>query len=125
MRVCVCGGPRVGKTTYAGRLSFENKWPIRHTDDLIGKMDWSAASEEVAHWLTAPGPWVLEGVALVRALRKFLKASDGLPCDKVIWMPSPKVELSAGQLSMMKGCQTIWSEVYPDLLRRGVPVESL
>ena len=45
----------------AARLGAE----AMHTDDVIG--DWSERSEIIAtRWLTLPGPWVIEGVAVLR-----------------------------------------------------------
>ena len=43
MRVCIVGGPRTGKTTLASTMLE----PL-HTDDLIGTLDWSEASEFIA-----------------------------------------------------------------------------
>src|SRR5208282_4330214 len=89
---------------------------VYHTDDLIGRNpnsqeDWSEASAEAARWMKAtPGPWVLEGVAAVRALRMYLDTNrEGLPCDLVSFMSQAHVSLSKGQQSMAKGCWTIWN----------------
>lgn len=119
-RVCIIGGPRVGKTTLASLM--EN---VLHTDDLVGRLEWSAASELVAtDWLMRPGPWVIEGVAVARALRKWLAANaKGKPCDRVLELTKPLVELSKGQAAMAKGHETVWQQVRPLLLERGVVVE--
>jgi energy-coupling factor transporter ATP-binding protein EcfA2 len=118
-RICIIGGPRTGKTTLAGTM--EN---VLHTDDLIDKFDWSGVSEFVAtDWLARPGPWVIEGVAVVRALRKWLAANaDGAPCEKIIVLTEPRVELSKHQAAMAKGHEKVWREVRPLLLARGVVV---
>jgi hypothetical protein len=120
-RTCIIGGPRTGKTTLSGTMSH-----VLHTDDLIGQFDWSGASKHVAtDWFARPGPWVIEGVAVVRALRKWLAANaDGVPCERVIVLTTPHVELSKGQASMAKGHEKVWQEVQPLLLARGVTVES-
>ena len=119
-RVCIIGPPRSGKTTLASTMTN-----VRHTDDLIGILDWSAASEHVAdEWLMSPGPWVIEGVAVVRALRKWLAShSNGKRCDRVIVMTQTHVELSKGQAAKAKGHEKIWQEVRPLLLARGVAIE--
>jgi len=119
-RVCIIGGPRTGKTTLASTMAN-----VLHTDDLIGQFDWSGVSEHVAtDWLARPGPWVIEGVAVVRALRKWLAANaDGAPCDRVIVLTEPLVELKKGQAAMTKGHEKVWQEVRPLLLARGVAVE--
>lgn len=121
-RICIIGGPRTGKTTLSGTMSN-----VLHTDDLIGQFDWSGVSEHVAtDWLARPGPWVIEGVAVVRALRKWLAANaDGVPCERVIVLTKPLVELSNGQASMAKGHEKVWQEVQPLLLARGVAVQEM
>ena len=120
LRLVIAGGPRCGKTTYAKQFDG-----VRHSDDLITSHDWSSASHEVANWLGEPGPWVIEGVALGRSLRKALARSGDKPCDRVVWMVRPKVELLPGQQSMLKGCLTVWAEICPELLKRGVKIEEV
>lgn len=120
-RLVIAGVPRAGKTTMAN--SYVR--PIaRHTDDLIGSRPWSEVSVEVATWFDAPGPWIVEGVAAVRALRKWLRTHDtGAPCDRVIWFDVPRVAPLPGQLVMAKGCRTVWHEIRAELVARGVHVE--
>ncbi len=117
-RLVIAGIPKAGKTTHAATFSCS----VMHTDDLIG-MGWSEASEEVARkWLTQPGPWVIEGVASVRALRKALDASAAKPCDAVLYLSAAHVELNAGQAAMAKGVDKVWREIVPRLKARGVKV---
>ncbi len=120
-RVVIVGGPRCGKTTRAKALAATGL-QARHTDDLIGKLDWSAASEEVSRWFALPGPWVIEGVAAVRALRKWLASHGGQPCDQVEVMRKPFTQLNAGQASMLKSFETMWAEINHQLRARGVTV---
>lgn len=116
-RLCICGVPKAGKTTLANTL---NVIRVLHTDDLIG-YDWSRQSELVSGWFDKPGPWVIEGVAVVRALRKWLRARPtGRPCDQVMWLGTPRVVLGAGQASMAAGCLTMWRAILPELHARGV-----
>lgn len=118
-RICIAGGPRTGKTTMAKRLN-----PMaRSTDDLNATMDWSDQSAEVATWFDNPGPWVVEGVTVARALRKWLVNNPhGKPCDRVIWLESPKVQLTPKQDTMRKGVVTVWTEILTDIVSRGVEV---
>jgi hypothetical protein len=119
-RILITGGPRTGKTTRAN-ASAGDCGPIRHTDDLIATHGWSEASEVVAGWFDAPGPWVIEGVAVPRALRKWLRGhADGTPCDVVLLLEHPHVPLVAGQAAMAKGLWTVWSEIEGELAARGV-----
>lgn len=121
MRTVICGGPRTGKTTLAASLPG----PIKHTDDLILDHDWSAASEAASSWFDEPGPWLVEGVTAVRALRKWLAAHPGhdKPCDLVIWLYRQHELLTKGQATMAKGCLTVWREIEPELNKRLVRVQ--
>ena len=132
-RICITGGPRTGKTTLSGAL-YGDQWaadsdkcgPVFHTDDLIGKVDWSAASQHVAeHWLTEPGPWIIEGVAVSRALRKWRDAHPGEPppVDRVIYLTEPHESLSKGQQSMAKGVASVHAEIEPWLNEHGITTE--
>lgn len=119
LRVCITGGPRCGKTTFSSQ--FRHVW---HTDYLIlavGHDEWSAQSEEVYEWLKRPGPWVYEGVTVVRALRKWLsRHSTEKPCDIVYWLGSPRTMWTERHAHMMKGQLTIWEGIKFQLQQRGV-----
>jgi dephospho-CoA kinase len=118
MKRIIGGGPRTGKTTLANGLGGN----VRHADDTIG-MGWSESSEEVSRWLDEPGDQTIEGVQAARALRKWLvRNPEGKPCDEVVWLSNPKVGRSSGQETMAKGCEKVFSEIEPELKRRGVTV---
>jgi len=134
-RVVIVGGPLRGKSTLA-RLLFFNR-PIYCTDRRADARDvapaandlnympdeitdWSAQSQHVAdHWLTMPGPWVIEGVATARALRKWLAERPGahVPCDRVIVLrwPHPAADPTPAQERMAKGVWTVWQEIAQQL----------
>ena len=121
MRTVITGWPKTGKTTLANSLDVE----VKHTDDLIDKMEWSEASQYVADSWFADSTFCVEGVAAVRALRKWLaQHPDGKPCDKVVWMDEPKVAMTKGQETMAKGCSKVWHEIERELIMRGVKVLS-
>lgn len=134
-RILIVGGPKTGKTTYSEQLARElaagvdpsglpsTAVKLMHTDSLIGVKDWSEASAEVALWLDERGPWIIEGVAVPRALRKWLAAHpEGRPADRVIFMTRPFVSLTKGQETMAKGVATVWAEVVDQLASRGVSI---
>lgn len=122
MRVCLTGPPRTGKTTMAAELGQLSGAPILHTDDAM-HLGWSPASEEVANWLDRPGDLIIEGVAIPRALRKWLaRGHAGKPVDVVVLMRTPFVPLSRGQVSMGLGLMRVLAEIRPELERRGVVV---
>jgi len=131
-RIVILGGPRTGKTTLAMSTGQETATaPVRHSDDLIeelkhlGKDAWSEGSRRVAEWLDAPGPWIIEGVALARALRKWREAHPGEPppVDKIIRLTTPHVALTKGQAAMAKGEETVWQEIAGWLLGEGVAMD--
>jgi hypothetical protein len=69
---------------------------------------------------------VIEGVIVPRALRKWLAIhSEGKPADEVILLQSPKVPISANQARMAKGCDTVWREIEPELVKRGVKIRKV
>jgi broad-specificity NMP kinase len=126
-RILITGGPRTGKTTLARSLSPH----ARSTDDVI-HLGWSEASAEVATWFDRPGPWVIEGVAVPRALRKWLEANPHVkvgekwihpPCDRIIFLSKPHERLSKGQSSMAAGVLTVWREIAQRLHNLGVALE--
>lgn len=156
MRICITGGPRTGKTTFAAKLFEEQRctckappsfidgrtygmhatdcddWlpediRLRHTDDVM-QMGWSEASQHIAdHWLTQPGPWIIEGVAVSRALRKWRDQHPGErpPVDRVIYLTETFEEPTAGQRTMAKGVETVHREIEGWLAQHGVRTEFL
>lgn len=127
-RICITGGPRTGKTTLAeklqrnGLVNDQTVATLRHTDDLIGLHDWSSASQAASEWLDAPGPWIIEGVAVSRALRKWRDQHPGEPppVDQVIFLHTPHGELTRGQVTMAKGVESVHAEIEPWLREHGI-----
>lgn len=121
-RVIIVGGPSTGKSTLAN-YPRDFAAHVRCTDELVGVLEWSEVSAEVALWISEPGPWIIEGVATARALRKWLAAAPGQPLDVVVVLMShPFVELTKGQAAMAKGVATVWNEIAIDVLARGARV---
>lgn len=123
-RICVTGTPKGGKSTAAEPLAADLGVTARHTDELIDSHKWGEDSIEVASWFDAPGPWVIEGVTVARALRKWFAAhpGDAKPCDVVVLLEHPVQQLTKGQETMRKGIATVWAEVRPQLEARGVEI---
>lgn len=126
-RIVVAGGPRTGKSTLAVRLSERHGLDYRPADSLIKQLAdehypererWSEASRRVSHWFDDPGKWIIEGVAVPRALRKWLARSESLLDAVVVWIPNPIQVRNEGQERMAKGCQTVWREIRPELSER-------
>ena len=120
-RIAIAGGPKTGKTTLADLLAGTGG-EAKHTDDLMS-LGWSESSEAVSKWFDDPECQVMEGVSIVRALRKWLKSNpDGKPVDRVIYLSEPFEALSERQEAMAKGCGTIWSEIELQLAEREVVI---
>lgn len=124
-RVLVLGGPRTGKTTLGNEIAEATGLPLRGTDETAS-LDWSEASALVATWIDPAGEWVIEGVAAARALRKWLNRNPEAKLDAVVVLLNrPHAELNKGQAAMRKGVATVWNEIAPEALRRGVRVVKL
>lgn len=113
MRTLITGGPKVGKTSMGLQLASEQSARHLCTDPqnlcpagVAGApldLSWSENSLWVAHhWLELPGPWVIEGVAVPRALRKWQSLNEGKPppCDRLIVLTEPHQALTTGQQGM-------------------------
>lgn len=119
-RLVITGVPKSGKTTTAQSLLHGE---LRHTDDLVETHEWSEASLEVTRWMQEPGPWTIEGVTAIRALRKFCRLHEGeAPCDVVLFLIGSYLDLTDGQERMAKGCATVANEILPELRELGVDV---
>jgi hypothetical protein len=108
-RVCIIGYPGTGKTTLANELGGG-----RSTDDLIN-LGWSAASDAASYWFDDPGPWVIEGVAVPRALRKWSRRHPGEPppVDRVIRLTRRYRDLEPGAVAMGVGMDTVIRSILP------------
>jgi adenylate kinase family enzyme len=123
-RILIAGWPRVGKTFLAAQLAASSGARVLHTDDLIATHAWSEASRVASAWLEDPGPWICEGVAIPRAIRKFLERNASAPADLLYWSATPREDLTPGQITMGKGCDTVWAAVRDELVRRGTRIET-
>jgi len=117
-KILIIGGPRGGKTTYARKLSRELGIPLDHFDNYIKQYEWSELSEKISDWLNDPGPWIKEGVAGVRGLRKWLRKNGGHPDFEVHVMNEPKIKLTPGQERMHKNHSRILHEVLTEMAKR-------
>lgn len=122
-RVLIIGGPSVGKSTLAKLIAADGR--DAHDSDELIELGWTEASDAGVVWLDFDGPWVLEGTAMVRALRKWLKDRGGKPADLVVFLQRPLMERSSGQDGMAAGVATIFAQVEPQLRARAVEVKRL
>jgi adenylate kinase family enzyme len=127
MRILVTGYPNSGKTTIARLLAELGHGPMRMTDSLLDDCDWSELSAEVARWIDKPGPWIIEGVAVPRALRKWRKAhsKEKPPCDVFVFIHRSLEGYRSGQVAMAKGVDTVMLELWSWLGSNGVRVYEL
>lgn len=121
MKICIAGGPKTGKTTLSEQLAKDYNLPVVHGDDFMS-MGWSESSAHLAKLIMEAETGIFEGVQIARALRKALEASPAAPCRSLIILRRPLQELTKGQASMTKGCETVMAEILPELKRRGVEI---
>lgn len=118
--IAICGRVGSGKTTYAN--TFEVTHEIIHTDDILLDMRWSQQSDWIADFILAaarpgprPRPFVIEGMPVVRGLRK-LALSGRLPESaklQVVWLDTIHRPNTPHQDAMSRGARTIYEEVFP------------
>lgn len=119
-RVAIAGGPGSGKSSMARKLGNGS---ARSTDDVMD-LGWSQASEEAARWFSEPGELLVEGVAVPRALRKWLQVNPtGRPVDRLIYLDLAHIERTPDQDAMAKGVLTVMLEIVEELEERGVHIE--
>jgi hypothetical protein len=131
--VCIEDGRVYGMHTRECDSWLPEEIRLRHTDDLIeqckhfGKDAWSEASRLASEWLDAPGPWIIEGVAMSRALRKWRDAHPGErpPVDRVIYLSEPHDTLTNCQATMAKGVRNVHDEIDPWLMAYDIKTEYL
>jgi len=117
MKTVIMGIPKSGKTDASG--NFEN---VIHTDNFMF-LNWTEQSEFLQNLFSLESDFTLEGVAAVRALRKWMSRNKGKPCEQVYWLDYSFEELSKGQETMAKAVTTIFNEIEPELKRRGVAID--
>ncbi|MCG8433540.1 MAG: hypothetical protein MJA83_05875 [Gammaproteobacteria bacterium] len=103
---------------------------MMHTDALLEQgIDFAEHALHVANWfdiLRAAGDdAVIEGVAVARGLRQWLREHEnGKPVDRIFWFDHPLVELTPAQDAMRVGIDTIWSGILEELHDRGVRIDT-
>ncbi len=118
-KVAIAGAPKTGKTTLAKLITDR---AVFHSDDLLTEgMPWSGQSADLAANMNVKeGKFVVEGMTVPRALRK------GMKVDAVIWLNTPKVDQTKGQVTMGKAARTVfneWRAANPDVPIYAEPVE--
>lgn len=124
--ILIVGGPRIGKSTLSLKLCDALGIQTLHKSHDIEHLQWHESSTFASQWFDDPGDWIIEGVQMVRALRKWLDRNPGKPFDcDIIYLSKPFVPLLPGQASMTKGVQTVFNEIERDVLRRGARIHRL
>ncbi len=124
VRIAITGGPGVGKSTFALDLSSLTGADVKHGDRVMD-LGWSESSQAVSHWFDAEGAWIVEGVVVPRALRKWLDTHpEGKPVDVLLFRGQAFKTLNPGQETLRKGVQSVLKKIFPELQKRGVKVIS-
>lgn len=125
-RVVIVGGPRRGKSWLARELSApvfcgDPRSKVKDPEEGVHYLpegipfagDDGAAMWVACNWFTMPGPWVLEGHVMARALRRWTRDHyNGYPCDRIIVLDRPAMcDATRGQDSMHTGVMKVWSEI--------------
>jgi hypothetical protein len=131
MRILVTGYPNSGKTTIAKLLAAtgedHNIIPMS-TDSLIDKTsEWSELSEIASNWFDKPGPCIIEGVAVPRAIRKWrTRHPRGKPpFDIFVFIRRPLAGYLPGQVAMAKGIETVMLGLWTWIGSAGVRIYEL
>jgi hypothetical protein len=117
MRIVICGWPGSGKSFLAKELGSKLGITPKSTDSLVRTHDWSAASALVSTWFDIEEPWIIEGMTVPRALRKWHVRNPGgdPPFDKIYVMPHPdekqRLKMTQGQITMGRGHDTVLREL--------------
>lgn len=131
MRIVITGYPNSGKTTLANMLLLIDSsvaWDLKQTDRLVDGREWSAISSEVAKWMDEPGPWIIEGVAAARAIRKWRANHtpfEKAPLDMFIYMRRELNGYRPGQRAMANGMDTVMTELWKWMIDKDVIVIEL
>ena len=125
MRHIIIGVPRSGKSTLSRETAGNQCMILIHTDSFIDEYPWEQRAVYIAGLFLMEPSWVIEGCDAVRGVRKFLQFHpERKPADKVVWLDSPREELTGPQAGFAKGLRKIFfSDIQPQLERLGVAVE--
>ncbi len=124
-KILIMGVPRAGKSTLSADMASQLDIPLKHIDEWAKTLPWSETSDRVAEKLESEGPWIMEGVAGIRGLRKWLERNPGKRPDfTIVWLPEPAIKLTAAQDNMRNGTLTIFRQIEQELLSRGVIILS-
>lgn len=131
MRIVIVAGPSRGKSTLADKLHKADGTPV-YCGDPESKVlykkpytiylperlpfagDGGAADWIADHWFTKRGPWICEGHAMARALRRWIDAAPRgvMPCDKIIVLDHEAHRATTpGQEAMHRGVMKVWREI--------------
>jgi len=138
VRTVIVGGVSRGKSTLAHELHERHGWPVFCADpaskvvyqkpyttylpeglDFAG--DNGGAAWVASHWLAAPGPWIVEGHALARALRRWVTSDLAvsphwkgmfMPADRIIVLDRPAHRpTTVAQEALSKGVMKVWMSI--------------
>jgi uncharacterized protein len=130
-QIVLIGGARVGKSTLAAHFRSQGiptycgdpQSKVKDVEEdvtyLPEGLSWSEASSYIAeNWFSMPGGWCCEGIAMVRALRKWVEIVDYDPLTisnlRVVYLKTPVIdqrEMAPGQVAMLKAVETIWQGI--------------
>lgn len=127
-RILIGGGPRTGKTYLARRLGMTTGHRVMRTEAILARgATFAQLGGWVSEWMAQPGPCIIEGLAVPRGIRHWLRNhTEPVPFDKVYWLgTNPRITLTKGQESTAKACATVWAQCVAALQQQGIIIEEL
>lgn len=127
MKVAIIGSPFSGKSTLANSYGVsvfcsDPASTVREVIEGVTYMpeglDWEEQSHYICENWFPKSEWVIEGVGVVRALRKWINYYDSVPpCYQAIYIrdfhPNALINVLPAHNSMAKSIETIWNEIAP------------
>jgi broad-specificity NMP kinase len=124
MKIAITGYPNSGKSTLADLLHLITGAEVMRTDSLLDTHDWSELSQAVSEWFEIDSDWIIEGVAVPRALRKWHARHpfEAPPFDIFVFMRRPHINYRPGQRAMANGMDTVMLELWSWLRHTDVTI---
>lgn len=117
MRIAITGWADSGKTQLAAELCLAHPASlVFHTDDYIDRDDYHACSETVSHLFDETGPWIIEGIKVPNALRKWVERNKWgapPPVDKLIVLRGTWLEPTNHLRAQGRGHDTVLKGLLP------------